>query len=101
MNFMSRMTELCKMTQEDAEKDRERVGYYLGLQRDFLEMHLLPWIPDFSEDLMDAARTPFYRAMAYLLRGGIRVDTQLLEMMIGTLNEQLEFKKKGGVKQGP
>jgi putative dimethyl sulfoxide reductase chaperone len=94
------MAELCKMTQEAIEKDTERAGYYLGLQRDFLEMHLLPWIPDFSEDLMDAARTPFYRAMAYLLRGGIRVDNQLIERMIGTLNVQLELKKKGGVKQG-
>ena len=94
------MAELCNRTQDAIERDREWACYYLGLQREFLEMHLLPWVPDFSQDLMDAARTSFYRAMAYLLRGGIRIDNQLIERMMGTLNAQLELNQKGGVKQG-
>ena len=79
---LSYMARLCGLTQEALGESPERSAHYLRLQRDFMEKHLLPWVPDFSRHLLEATDSPFYRAMAYLLNGYIKADNQLIESMI-------------------
>lgn len=79
---LSYMARLCELTQEAVGENPQRPVHYLRLQRDFLETHLLPWIPNFSQDLIEATHSPFYRAMAHLLNGYIKVDNQLVDSMI-------------------
>ncbi len=79
---LSYMARLCELTQEAVDGDPERSVHYLRLQRDFLEKHLLPWIPEFSKDLLDATPSQFYGAMAHLLNGYIHVDNGLVDSMI-------------------
>lgn len=76
------MARLCELTQEAVEVSRERQAHYLTLQKEFLEKHLLSWIPDFSRDLLESTQSPLYQGMAHLLNGYIKADNQLIKSMI-------------------
>jgi putative dimethyl sulfoxide reductase chaperone len=85
LSYMARLSELM---QEATEGESERSGHYLKMQRDFLENHLMQWVPVFTRDLLDATRSPFYRAMAHLLKGYIHIDTGLIRSMMEELGTQ-------------
>jgi len=52
-------------------------------QKHFLEQHLLQWVPALSQDIATAARTDFYRGMAYVLTGFLKLDLEALEELLG------------------
>lgn len=83
---LSYMATLCELTQEAAGEDRELPVRYLKLQRDFLDTHLLPWVDAFSRELLEATGSPFYQAMAHLLKGYLQVDNQLIASMMHGLD---------------
>lgn len=87
---LSYMARLCELTQEAVKDDPALPVRYLKLQREFLETHLLPWIPAFSRQLLDATPSPFYKAMAHLLKGYIQVDNQLIDSMIQGLDPMVK-----------
>jgi len=72
LNFMHK---LAGEKLDDAEKDTDR---QFALQKEFLNTHLLPWVPDFCTKVDERARTDFYRGLARFLRGFIRLDADFL-----------------------
>ena len=96
---LSYMARLCEMTQEAARAEREQALRYLRLQQAFLEAHLLRWIPLFSQHLIAAASSGFYRAMAHLLKGYIGIDSGLIDSMTQELNLHHKPKSKGDRKK--
>jgi putative dimethyl sulfoxide reductase chaperone len=83
LSFMAR---LCEVAQESLEKDRPKTLPYVEMQREFLEEHLIQWISPFAQAIIAAAGSGFYRGIAQLLRGYVRMDRQLIETMIQELN---------------
>ena len=79
------MATLCEMTGETLKSDKKRSLHYLSLQQEFLKTHLAPWVPVFSQKLMAAAGSAFYRAVAHLARGYIGIDPGLVEMLVREL----------------
>ena len=61
-----------KLTAWEAEKwaqhDRKSAEYSSSIQRMFLDQHLLLWLPQFCDAVMEQAEVPFYRSMAELTR---------------------------------
>ena len=51
-------------------------------QRDFLDQHLLTWLPDYCRQLADLAQTPFYRALLDLLPKACRIDREDIESIL-------------------
>jgi len=47
-------------------------------EKEFVDQHLIPWIPDFCEKVIEASEMPFYREMARLTRSFIEFETQEL-----------------------
>jgi len=68
-------------------KDRKEAIKYLQGQQDFLEEHLAKWVPKFVQDILDTAKTPFYRGVAALTRDYVEMDVtvtnELLERVRG------------------
>ncbi|MCP4287494.1 MAG: hypothetical protein GY792_24160 [Gammaproteobacteria bacterium] len=69
-----------KLTEWEAEKwiqeDRKSAEYCLTVQRMFLEKHLLCWILQFCNAVMDKTETPFYRAIADLTKNYMEFERQ-------------------------
>lgn len=71
--------------------EKALAGDYVGFkeilndQLDFLEQHLLHWIPTFAEKVISHANTEFYQGMAHILRG-------LLHLDLSALNELLDVE---------
>jgi len=61
-----------KLTAWEAEKwtqlDQKSAEYCSTVQRMFLDQHLLCWLPQFCDAVMEQAELPFYRSMAELTR---------------------------------
>ena len=56
-----------------------REGAERAEQRAFLEEHLLTWVPDFCADLQRCAGTGFYRCVAQLTLGWLKLEESLLQ----------------------
>jgi TorA maturation chaperone TorD len=90
---LSYMARLCEMTQEAAGIESEQALRCLRLQQDFLDAHLLLWVPLFSQRLIAASPPGFYRAMAHLLEGYIGIDSRLIDSMAQELNNKPGSRK--------
>jgi len=60
-------------TEDDAEARR-----LLDVQRSFHANHLLNWIDEFTTAVQRCCRTGFYRGVAQMTRGFVRLDTELI-----------------------
>lgn len=56
-------------------------------QADFLERHLLRWVPAFAGQVMAHSSTEFYQGMAQILRGFLQVDQSALRELL-----EIEFE---------
>jgi TorA maturation chaperone TorD len=64
---MEFMGYLCQKAMESLEgDDTEEARAYLQKQKDFLEKHLMVWVPQFCRDVQEVARTDFYKAIAQI-----------------------------------
>lgn len=52
----------------------------LAAQRGFLTAHLLKWAPRWCDQMVDHARTDYYRGLALVLRGALLALSQLLNL---------------------
>ena len=52
---------------------------WLAMQRQFLDTHVLNWVPEHCERLSSMAKTPFYQATAALLRSACLLDQRDLK----------------------
>ncbi len=62
MEFMAHLCARARSALTSGERNAYRAG--LATQRQFLERHLLPWVPRFAENLKEAAQDDFYRGLA-------------------------------------
>jgi TorA maturation chaperone TorD len=60
----------------------EEVEKYHQYQRNFLRDHLLPWISQFTRGLSEISPSTFYKALAYLLEGYIKIDFDFLDSLL-------------------
>ena len=70
-----------------AESDAARAGGWRR-QLEFLEGHLLPWVPRWAADVANAGGTDFYRAAAAMLEGYLRRDQAWLRRALAGPAEQ-------------
>jgi len=60
----------------------EEVAKYYKYQRDFLRDHLLTWAPRVTRDLSEISPSTFYKALALLLEGYIKMDLDFLDSLL-------------------
>ncbi len=74
------MAHLCRMAAQELEAgERTKARALTAKQRNFLETHLLNWIPRFCDDLEKAACSDFYRAAAQITRYLLSVEVDVLD----------------------
>ena len=65
--------------------DTKEARRYIQGQKDFLEKHLVKWVPKLVNDILDNAKTPFYKAIAVLTREYIEMDLSATEDLLKQL----------------
>jgi len=60
----------------------EGVAKYYRYQRDFLKDHLLTWGPRFTRGLSEISPSTFYKALAFLLEGYVKMDFDFLDSLL-------------------
>ncbi|NYT00667.1 MAG: molecular chaperone TorD family protein [Methanocellales archaeon] len=69
------MEHLCEL----ALKDRSCSGKYWVLQKEFMDDHLMKWVPDFCEDLYKNEQSDFYKGIAKITKGFIFLDKDWID----------------------
>ena len=74
------MAFMCVEARQAAEAgDKQALGNCCEEQLDFLNRHLLNWTPEFCGDIEKFAATSFYKAIAKITGGYLRMDCAFLE----------------------
>lgn len=77
------MAHLCREAQNAlAAQDWSKVSTCLNEQKDFLDQHLLNWVPAFCADVLKFADKDFYKAVAKMTSGYLTIEQAILEDMI-------------------
>jgi anaerobic sulfite reductase subunit A len=85
------MAYLCQKTTAALQSgDQGAASGYLHKQKDFLEKHLIPWVPTFCSDVQRIARGDFYKAVAKITVGYLDIERDL----IGELIEEIQGKSQ-------
>ena len=80
---MEFMAYLCQKTTEGLKDgDKGSALGYLRKQNDFLEKHLIPWVPAFCDDVQRVARGDFYKAVAKITIGYLGMEQDLIGELI-------------------
>jgi TorA maturation chaperone TorD len=80
------MAHLCRRIISSIETEKEKEAeQFAQFQKNFLEDHLLPWVPKFSSSLSKISPSKFYKALAYLLAGYIKIDFDFLDSLLPTV----------------
>jgi anaerobic sulfite reductase subunit A len=80
----ARITEALK--QDDIERARE----LLETQTDFLDEHLMKWVPDFCEDILKGAKYEFYRGIAKVTRGYLTMESENIRTLASELAQDTD-----------
>lgn len=81
------MYQTCRLAMEQIEaRQPARLEQICRDQLSFLNEHLLTWAPDFAADVVNSAQTGFYRGMARMLNGFLRIDRSILEELLCSPN---------------
>lgn len=75
--FLSHLAGQAVEALEDG--DRDRTQKIIQAQKDFLGEHVLTWVPTWSEQLREYAKTDFYRGISHLVQGSLEETRELLE----------------------
>ncbi|MFO0752323.1 MAG: molecular chaperone TorD family protein [Thermodesulfovibrionales bacterium] len=78
------MASVCRFVCEAAEKgDSEGMRRFLSCQREFMEEHLVVWVPHFCELIAArAGKGSFYQALSYLTGGFLEMDHEFLKASV-------------------
>ena len=60
-------------------KNAKEAKRYLQGQKDFLERHLIKWVPKLVKDILNTGQTPFYTSIAVLTKEYIEMDLSATE----------------------
>ncbi|MBM3150148.1 MAG: molecular chaperone TorD family protein, partial [Chloroflexi bacterium] len=70
---------LCQKTIESMGKgDKEASLTFLKKQKDFLQRHLMVWVPDFCEDLEQATESDFYKGIAKVTKDYLSLEQETI-----------------------
>jgi len=61
---------------------------YMEAQKEFLENHLIKWVPALAKDIILAARTPFYQAIAAIIRDFLGLDLSATKGLLKEIEQQ-------------
>lgn len=67
--------------------DAGEVAANLGVQRAFIDEHLLNWLPMLAQRVKDCAEQPFYPAILDITQGFLEEDRALLEEMLSLVEQ--------------
>ncbi|WP_099188827.1 TorD/DmsD family molecular chaperone [Tepidibacter mesophilus] len=82
LDFMYR---LCEFAVKNIDKPNKLIEI-LEDQRSFLNEHIGKWVFEFSDDIIEYSDTLFYKGIAKILKGFIRIDKVIVSDLIKTLN---------------
>jgi putative dimethyl sulfoxide reductase chaperone len=80
LDFMFRLNELA--LEAMGRENHEEVLQLLNDQKLFLEEHLLKWVPQLADKVVENANTDFYRGMAKVLKGFLLLDLRALNELL-------------------
>jgi anaerobic sulfite reductase subunit A len=78
------MSYLCRKELE-AFKTNKRGFEYLEIQKEFLNQHLMNWVPNFCEDILKHRKSNFYKSIAKITKGFLAFDRILMDELGGYL----------------
>ncbi|MFH1490541.1 MAG: molecular chaperone TorD family protein [Pseudomonadota bacterium] len=79
---LSYMAYLCRLIDESVVNGGGQAACYLEMQKAFCTKHLLPWVPDFTQKVIQGNQSPFYSSMGYLLNGFVQDDCDLIDLLV-------------------
>ena len=86
LEFMRYLNERCAAAFREG--DVEEATRLLVAQRNFLQYHLVSWVPMMTADLRGYAKTKLYQGLAYLTDGFLRTDFALLQDLLSGAGEE-------------
>jgi len=84
LEFMAKLIDLTIQSLE--ENNLEYAKGYLKLQKEFLDEHLIKWVPQLCQKLEEASSNRFYKGLAKLLQGFIKTEQQFVPFMLKELD---------------
>jgi TorA maturation chaperone TorD len=90
LSFISGMSNLTLT--DLGEGDTKEAVEKLKAQKEFMFGHLLRWVHLLCKDLREAAKEGFYKSLADITMGFVRMDIKFLEGMIEMIEEQNKKK---------
>ena len=82
------MAYLCQKAAEGlAADDLATATGYLQKQQDFLEKHLLVWIPNFCQDLAKVATSDFFRGIGRLTEEHLAMEQETIAELLEAVKE--------------
>jgi DMSO reductase family type II enzyme chaperone len=83
---------LCLLAFKEAhayhEDEPTQLREYLSAQKNFLQCHVLMWVPSFSRALDASAQIPFYPRLIRVASGYMRADLAWLDLRLAKLGSQ-------------
>ena len=76
LEFMARMIHRASNAMKKG--DEEHVEASLLIQKNFIDDHVLAWVPLFAADMRKFSKTMFYQGLSYLLEGFLESDLAFL-----------------------
>lgn len=69
---------------------------YLKAQKDFIDEHLMQWVPDFCGDILKNSKTTFFQGVSHILMGFLMVEKEEIDNLLKQvrLRKKLEKEKK-------
>jgi TorA maturation chaperone TorD len=84
---LSFLTYLCqKAIDAMSGENIQEAAQYIREQKNFIEMHLMKWVPKLVKDILNTAQTPFYKAIAVITEEYIEADFHATEDMLKQLS---------------
>jgi TorA maturation chaperone TorD len=80
------LSHLGQMTIQSLQKGENDVAIrHLLSQQKFLQQHLIPWVPEFCKDIERLAESNFYKAVALITLGFLKLETDLNKQLITSI----------------
>ena len=76
---LSFMAFLARKTSDAIKQGKtESAKWLIQSQKDFLERHIMKWIPRMCDDVLGIGRTEFYKGAAMITKGFLQMDYELI-----------------------
>lgn len=83
LDFIYHLNQLClDHIENNPSVDSERIKNLLKEQHIFLQKHLLAFVPEFANRVVENAETKFYQGMAKILKSYLQIDSEVLKELL-------------------